>query len=107
MWIDVASFNEVKEKKMHRVEHEGTPILLTFHEGKVYAMDDRCPHMKASLAKGTFENGIVTCARHHTQIDVTSGDIVNNAKILFIKMPVKNATTFPVKKEADRVLVDL
>lgn len=107
MWIDIASVEELKTKKKLRVEHEGKPILLTFYEDAFYAIDDRCPHLKASLFKGTFEKGIITCAKHHAQIDVKTGEIVENAKILFLKMPVKKATTFPVKTEGNRIFVDL
>lgn len=107
MWVDVASLKEVKEKKKLRVEYEGEPILLTFYDNEIFAMDDRCPHLKASLVKGTFENGIVTCAKHHAQINVKTGEIVENAKILFIKMPVKKAKTFNVKIEEERVFVEL
>jgi len=107
MWQIVANLNELKEKKMLRIEVETSAILLTYHNDHVFAMSDKCPHMGASLAKGTLANGIVTCASHHAQIDVTNGKLVSNPKILFMKMPSKNAKTYQVKVEENNILIEL
>ena len=107
MWKNLATLSEVKDKQMLKVESEEKAILLTYYKGNVYAMNDKCPHMGTSLATGSFNDGVVTCRSHHTMIDITNGEIVGKAKILFLKMPVKDATTYPVKIEGDNVLVDL
>jgi len=107
MWLNVASLEDLKEKKMLRVEHEGIAFLLTFYEGKVYAMNDKCPHMGSSLVKGSLEKGVVTCASHHVQIDITNGEIVEKAKILLFRVPVKKAQTYPTKIEGKKVFIEL
>ena len=107
------SFNEVtdlktlKEAKKLKVTVGEKVLLLTLHEGNIYAMNDACPHLKASLYKGSFEEGVVTCPKHAAQIDVTTGEILEKAKILFIKMPVKKATTYETKVENDKVYVKI
>ncbi len=107
MWVNLATLKEVKENGKLRVEHENFALLLTYFEGKVFAMNDKCPHLGTSLVKGTFVDGIVTCKAHHTMINVKNGEIVGKPTILFMKFPVKNAKTYSVKLEGDNVLVDL
>ena len=107
MWLNVANLDDLKEKKKLRVEHEGKAFLLTFYEGKVFAMNDKCPHMGTSLLKGTLENGIVTCASHHVKIDITNGEIVEKAKIVLFRVPVKKAVTYSTKIDGNKVFIEL
>lgn len=41
--------------------------------GRLHAIRDECPHAGASLADGTLDGTIITCPRHGSQFDVTSG----------------------------------
>lgn len=49
------------------------PVLLCWHEGAAFALDDRCPHMGFPLAKGSVRDGILTCHWHHGRFDLRSG----------------------------------
>ena len=52
---------------------EGRAIPLFSHQGKVYALDNRCPHMGFPLHRGTVKDGILTCHWHHAKFDLVSG----------------------------------
>src|SRR5258707_15319326 len=39
--------------------------------GRVYAIDDVCPHDGAPLSEGTLEGATVTCPWHGAEFDVT------------------------------------
>ncbi len=95
-----------KEKKI-RVEIEDLPLLVLYHEENVYVLKDKCPHMRASLYKGTFEDGVVTCRKHGAQIDAKTGEVLRKAKIGFVHMPTKKATTYPAVIEDGKVFVKL
>jgi len=41
--------------------------------GRLHAVRDECPHAGASLADGDLRGAIVTCPRHGSQFDVTTG----------------------------------
>ena len=58
-----------------------------------YAIDDRCPHKGVSLAKGTFEDAVVTCPAHHFTVDVRTGRSPRN--------PLMRVRAFPVVRTAD------
>jgi nitrite reductase/ring-hydroxylating ferredoxin subunit len=68
-----ATVAELQEKKMMPVAGADRPVLLCWHEGVVFALDDRCPHMGFPLAKGSVRDGILTCHWHHARFDLRSG----------------------------------
>jgi nitrite reductase/ring-hydroxylating ferredoxin subunit len=49
------------------------PVVVFWHEGSAYAVEDRCPHMGFPLHRGTVEAGLVTCHWHHARFDLRSG----------------------------------
>ncbi len=60
----------------------GGHIVAIFNvEGAFYAIDDRCPHMAASLSVGHFENFIVTCPLHAWRFDVRDGTWCDNPRV--------------------------
>jgi len=68
-----ASLAELQEKRMMTVSGEDRPLLLCSHEGQVFALDNRCPHMGFPLSKGSVQEGILTCHWHHARFDLRSG----------------------------------
>lgn len=64
-----------------RLESEGyaiftdgdRPVVLFFHDGRVFALDNRCPHMGFPLSRGTLQDGVLTCHWHHARFDLASG----------------------------------
>jgi nitrite reductase/ring-hydroxylating ferredoxin subunit len=79
--IEVVRLSDVPEGSLKHVEINGKEILLANVEGKIYAMDDRCGHMNASLAMGVLDGTIVECALHHARFDVTSGKKVQDGHL--------------------------
>ncbi len=101
----VAEIKDFGNDKTLRVSYNGEWILLCLHNENVFAISDKCPHMGTSLYKGTFEDGIVTCKSHKAKINVQTGEIVENAKILFLKMPTKKAKAYEVKVEEGNIFL--
>jgi nitrite reductase/ring-hydroxylating ferredoxin subunit len=48
-------------------------VCVIWHEGRFYAVDDRCPHMGFPLHRGTVDQGLLTCHWHHARFDLTTG----------------------------------
>jgi nitrite reductase/ring-hydroxylating ferredoxin subunit len=56
------------------VVHGGhRPILVVYDRGRVFALDNRCPHMGFPLDRGSVDDGILTCHWHHAGFDLESG----------------------------------
>jgi nitrite reductase/ring-hydroxylating ferredoxin subunit len=49
------------------------PILVVSDKGRIYAFDNRCPHMGFPLDRGSVADGILTCHWHHARFDLASG----------------------------------
>ena len=69
----VASLAEVTKIGLHTVYVDDQVIVLVHHENRVYALDNRCPHMGFPLDKGSVADGILTCHWHHARFDLCTG----------------------------------
>jgi len=70
----VADAEALAEGDPETVRVDGRSIALVRHEGEVYAVDNRCPHMGFPLAEGTVEDGLLTCHWHHARFELSGGD---------------------------------
>ena len=98
MWFKAAKFSDIEEGKS-QVVNTGTKELVLFKmEGRIYAMDNTCPHRGGPLGEGYVENGEVTCPWHAWVFDVKTG--------ICQTMPDTKQTTFPVKIESGDIFVE-
>jgi nitrite reductase/ring-hydroxylating ferredoxin subunit len=71
--IRVATLEELKTAGMVVVRGARCPLLVVHNDGKVFALDNRCPHLGFPLHRGSVEDGILTCHWHHARFDLASG----------------------------------
>lgn len=50
------------------------PIAIFHLDGSVHVVTDVCPHAGARLSDGELDGQVLTCPRHGSQFDVTSGE---------------------------------
>jgi len=67
------SLDELKAKGRLVVHGRHRPILVIYDRGRVFALDNRCPHMGFPLERGSLDDGILTCHWHHARFDLESG----------------------------------
>jgi nitrite reductase/ring-hydroxylating ferredoxin subunit len=67
------TLEEVKAKGRIVVHGAHRPILVVYDRGRVFALDNRCPHMGFPLDRGSVDDGILTCHWHHARFDLESG----------------------------------
>ena len=72
-FVRAASLEELKTKGRLVVHGHHRPILVVYDRGRVFALDNRCPHMGFPLERGSVEDGILTCHWHHARFDLESG----------------------------------
>jgi nitrite reductase/ring-hydroxylating ferredoxin subunit len=75
--VRVGSLAELKEQGCKVMTGQHGPIAVFHHNDKVYAVDNRCPHMGFPLHRGTVQDGILTCHWHHARFDLASGCTFN------------------------------
>src|SRR3954469_4748457 len=72
-FVRAGSLAELKAKGWLVVHGRHSPILVVYDGGRVFALDNRCPHMGFPLDRGSIEDGILTCHWHHARFDLASG----------------------------------
>jgi nitrite reductase/ring-hydroxylating ferredoxin subunit len=72
-FVRAGSLEELKAKGRLVVRGAHRPILVVHDRGRVFALDNRCPHMGFPLDRGSLEDDILTCHWHHARFDLTSG----------------------------------
>jgi 3-phenylpropionate/trans-cinnamate dioxygenase ferredoxin component len=112
-FTEVARMDELKSGMMKAVVAGGREILLARVGDKYYAAANRCPHMNGDLSQGRLDGTVITCPRHGSQFDISSGEVLRWLKGgLVSKMAgaFKRPTSlvvYNVKVEEDRVLVEI
>src|SRR5687768_14313478 len=69
----VATLAELPAGKGKQVTVDGHTIALFLLDGKVYAIDDTCPHRGAPLSDGMCRDGQVMCPLHAARFDLATG----------------------------------
>ncbi len=72
-YVQVAALDDVRRTGVQVVSSGRHGLALFFHDGQVYAVDNRCPHMGFPLSRGSCHDGILTCHWHHARFDLQSG----------------------------------
>jgi nitrite reductase/ring-hydroxylating ferredoxin subunit len=73
------------------------PVVVFWHDGRAWGIEDRCPHMGFPLHQGSVETGLLTCHWHHARFDLESGCTLD--------LWADDATAFDVQVDGDDVLV--
>ena len=94
-----ARLEDVRTAGSISVRVAGHSLALFFHDGRVHAVDNRCPHMGFPLHRGTLQDGILTCHWHHARFDLESGGTFDQF--------ADEARVFPVEVRDGEVWVDL
>lgn len=71
--VDVAASAEVGERQKLVVTVGSARLVLIRVEGRVYAVDDRCPHRDGELGQGELDGFHLFCPLHAWVFDVRDG----------------------------------
>jgi nitrite reductase/ring-hydroxylating ferredoxin subunit len=72
-FVRAGSLEDLKAKGQFVVRGPHRPILVVYAHERVFAFDNRCPHMGFPLDRGSVDDGILTCHWHHARFDLASG----------------------------------
>jgi NAD(P)H-dependent nitrite reductase small subunit len=97
-FVKAAAITEVKKDKSKVVTVNGKEIALFNVDGKIYAIQNHCPHRSGPLGEGVLEGEVVACPWHGWRFNVTNG---KNAV-----MPV-SVKTYEVKVEDGNIFVEV
>lgn len=99
---EVLDETSLPENSIQICELQGRKIALARSSGKIFALDNACPHLGGSLGRGTLKNDCVVCPLHHWSFDLATGRCVEGVadeKVAVFEVKVENARIF-VKTKA-------
>jgi nitrite reductase/ring-hydroxylating ferredoxin subunit len=117
-WIKALPETDLPNGERTVVDAGERSILLIHHEGQIYALQPRCPHMGGPLEKGRIETTTagptLTCPWHHSAFDLRSGDVQAWSpwppavgKMLGALRRERALTIYPVKVEEGTIWVQV
>ena len=97
--MPVLDEKELEEGKMKRLSVEGTPVLFIRQQGKIFVIDNRCPHQGCGLSGGTLDGLVIVCPCHDWRFNLESGE--------YEEEPLMKLTKFEWKVESGKIFVRL
>jgi nitrite reductase (NADH) small subunit/3-phenylpropionate/trans-cinnamate dioxygenase ferredoxin subunit len=97
--ITVAKVGDIAEGEAAVVTVRQKDIAIFRVDGKLFAIDDVCPHMGASLSGGFVEDGCVTCPWHFWRFRLADGGWADNPKV--------KTGSYPVHVVGDEIQLEL
>src|SRR5881628_3506555 len=98
-YVRAASLAELRAVERLVVHVHGNTVCLIAADDRVFAVDNRCPHMGFPLHRGSVADGILTCHWHHARFDLCTGGTFDQW--------ADDLRRFPVEVEGDDVFVDV
>ncbi len=65
---------DLEEGKMKRISVEGTPVLFIKQQGKIFVIDNRCPHQGCAFSGGTLDGLVIVCPCHEWRFSLETGE---------------------------------
>ncbi|MCB0126667.1 MAG: Rieske (2Fe-2S) protein, partial [Caldilineaceae bacterium] len=94
-----ARLADFKKQGYLTVQVEDHTVALFEHDGQIYGVDNRCPHMGFPLDKGTVQDGILTCYWHYARFDLATGGTFDQF--------ADDVRSFPVEVRDGDIYVDV
>lgn len=120
MKTKVADIGALQEGKGVPVKAEAVSLVLIKMNGKVTALENKCPHFGLPLARGKIENGEIVCPFHGSRFNIETGANTDwvcgvagvkvpdwTRKMIALGIKPHGVKTFPVSLEGEAVFVDL
>ena len=95
--VDVGMVDDLKKVGCLVAKLGNQPVCVVWHEGRAYAVDDRCPHLGFPLHRGSVHDGLLTCHWHHARFDLASGSTLDPF--------ADDVRAYPVEIDGDRVVI--
>ena len=113
-FVEIGTIHDLKSGEMKMVKLEGKEILLARAGDEYYAADNRCPHMGGNLSLGQLDGTVITCPVHHSQFDLSNGQVVRWTDWSGIKLSLSKIfrsprplETYPVEVEGEKLIVNI
>jgi nitrite reductase/ring-hydroxylating ferredoxin subunit len=98
-FVLAANVNDLRHRGCLTAQVGGHTLALFNYNDRVYAVDNRCPHMGFPLHQGSVKDGILTCHWHHARFDLASGGAFD--------LWADDVRAFPTELRGNEIWVDV
>jgi nitrite reductase/ring-hydroxylating ferredoxin subunit len=115
----IATTTETSADKVLKADANGQSVLVAKVGDKYCAIANKCPHLGLPMAKGKFENGIVTCPFHGSKFEICTGKNIEwvdsfvgiplpgvAQKIMAMGKAPTDVASFAVTQEGEDLFID-
>ncbi|OIP76427.1 MAG: Rieske (2Fe-2S) protein [Oscillatoriales cyanobacterium CG2_30_44_21] len=74
--VKIAKTTDIVADKVLKANANGQSVIVAKVGDKHCAIANKCPHFGLPLAKGKFENGVITCPFHGSKFEICTGKSV-------------------------------
>jgi nitrite reductase/ring-hydroxylating ferredoxin subunit len=99
-WVCVAKRDQIKSDVPLTVEHGEHGVGVYEIDGKLYAIEDVCPHAFALLSQGFVQDGKVECPLHAAIFDIATGACLEGPA-------ERDLETYPVEVKGNDVYIQI
>ncbi len=98
-FIKIGRITDIKEGEIKMFKSGDLNMLLTCHNGEIFALDNVCSHDGAPLGEGAIVDGQIECPRHGARFDIKTGSATRMPAIAAIN-------SYEIKIENGDILVE-
>ncbi|MCC7573013.1 MAG: non-heme iron oxygenase ferredoxin subunit [Candidatus Methanofastidiosum sp.] len=106
-FFKIGKVSDIEDGAMKKYEVGGKEILVSNIGGKYYAIYNKCTHKNGDLSQGKLEGNIVTCPKHGSRFDVTTGRVISGPKIPLIKIKINDEEKYEIKIDGEDILIKI
>lgn len=106
-YMKIAEKSEVPTGHMRKFVTLGKEVLVANINGNFFAISNVCTHTGGDLSQGTLDGTVVTCPKHKSKFDFTSGKVVSGPKMGLFHPKIQDEQSFMVKIENEDILIKI
>ena len=105
--VNVTNTDQIPVGTMKAFDIREKHIMIANVGGKFYAIGGKCTHMGGELANGKLEGTTVTCPRHGSRFDVTTGKNLAGPGIGFLRLKTADEPAYRLVVEGTSIKIQL
>lgn len=106
-FVKVATKQQLTPGSMMGAKVGDKEVLVANIDGRFCAIGNLCTHRQGVLSNGRLEGNVVTCPRHGSRFDVTTGKNLAGPKVIGVRLSTGDEPAYEVKVDGDDILVRL
>src|SRR5688500_6847390 len=88
-WTSLCEMGELQEGQGKYVDVAGFQLAVFLNEGKVFAIDNECPHAGGNMAGGMVVDGCAVCPWHYWAFRLHNGEMRDSPGVKIGSYPIR------------------